>query len=81
MHLPQDPELAELDRLRAALERLRDSTEHPGVATALQHAVWYTHLAGTFLGDDRLDPLIDPLNDQADDQAADAPPADRTAQP
>lgn len=62
MQADRDPELDELDRLRAALERLRDTTEHPGVATALQHAAWYTHLAGTFLGDDRLDPLIDPVS-------------------
>lgn len=55
-------ESSPLERLRAAgaaLASLRIETDSPAVAMALRHAIYYCHLAGGFLGDERLGPEVD----------------------
>ncbi len=52
-------DLKQLADARNILRALRAQTNSPAVAMALRHAIYYCHLAGTFLGEEGLEPEVD----------------------
>ncbi|MGE5165792.1 MAG: hypothetical protein ACM3IH_17430 [Sphingobacteriales bacterium] len=57
--MPADHEIAKIDKVQTELQALLDETSSPAVFVSLRHAVYYCHLAKSFLGDDGLSPELD----------------------
>ena len=53
------PRLTQIEQLCGAIRSSIEEADEPGVVVALRHALNYAHLAGTYLGDDRLSPEAD----------------------
>jgi hypothetical protein len=57
--MPAELEIAKIEKVQTELQALLDETASPAVSMSLRHAVYYCHLAKSFLGDDGLSPEVD----------------------
>ncbi len=53
------PHLVKVEHLVQAVRALMAETAEPGVAVALRHALYYLHVSGSHLGDEKLSPEVD----------------------